>query len=760
MKKIYLYLLLFVCSFGYCQFSISTVNVTTCENTSQNFGFNLTQNVVVEANLEDYTMGYFESEANAIANINEIPNPTFYPIFTTQSFYVRVVNIQTNEIQFASFSILVLANPIANPAVLTFCDQNVPPIYNLEDANAQILGNQQNVTIAYYDNPFSGGTIITGSPFIQTVFPIQVIGVEIDNGTCTSTRTSITLSTNDCNPCPKPTAITVPAASITAYSAVVAWTSPNTSNNEIILFPAGSPPPTADNPGWISSISGNQYAMTGLLPGYCYDVYVRSRCNSESVSDWTGPRTFCTYGCVDAGNCPGNLDLRAFKDSNANGIKEDDEPDFINGAFEYEINNSGNPITSYSNTGSFRIFDTNTTNSYHLSFNVNSELTPYYNATVVFDNIHVQANTSQIFYFPVTSIASYLDVEAKLIPYINPRPGFIYTNIIKYKNNGTDNIASGTIDFTKNSAVTINNISQSGTTNTPNGFSYDFINLAPNEERQFEVAMLVPTIPNVNLGQVLTNSVTITPLVDDAFPANNNASMSQIVVGSYDPNDKTEAHGGKIAMDVFTENDFLTYTIQFENTGTANAEFIRVEDLLDPSLNPESVAMHDASHPYNMRRIGNKLIWNFYDVNLPPTSTNPTQSHGFIQFKIKPTAGYVTGTMIPNAADIYFDYNPAIVTDTFQTEFVETLASASFDANGFYMYPNPAKTLVNIGLNDTTESIANVNVYDVLGKSVRAIADIDATQINFDVSALTKGIYFVEITTMNQLKIIKKLVIQ
>jgi len=759
MKKNYLYLLLFVCSFGYCQFNISTINVTICENTSQNFGFNLTQNVVVDANLEDYTIGYFESEANAIANINEIPNPTFYPIFTTQTFYVRVVNIQTNEIQFASFSILVLANPIANPAVLTFCDQNAPPIYNLEDANPQILGNQQNMTITYYDNPFSGGTIITGSPFTQTVFPIQVIGVEVNNGSCTSTRTSITLSTNDCNPCPKPTAIS--STSITPYGATIGWTSPSVTSNEIIVVLAGSPAPTANISGG-SFTNSNQYSINFLLPGYCYDVYVRSQCNSESMSDWAGPRTFCTLGCNNNDNCPDKLDLRAFLDNNLNGNKDANEPIFINGSYLYEVNNSGNIFSGYSNTGSFKIFDNDPSNLYDLNFTINQGLEPYFSSTISYSNINIpEGSGSQIFYFPVTPLQPYQDLEVQLtLNGAPPRPGFTYSNYIRYKNNSPETIVAGNINFVKDEHFSIISISQSGTTNTANGFSYDFSNLAPNEERQFEVAMLVPTIPTVNLGQVLTNSVTITPLVNDAFPANNSDSLSQIVVGSYDPNDKTEAHGGKIAMDTFTENDFLTYTIQFENTGTASAEFIRVEDLLDASLNPESVAMLNASHPYNMRRMGNKLIWNFYNVNLPPTSTNPTQSHGFIQFKIKPTAGYAVGTMIPNAADIYFDYNPPIVTDTFQTEFVETLATTSFDANGFYMYPNPAKSFVNLGLKDTTESIANINVYNVLGKSVRTISDIDATQMNFDVSTLTKGIYFVEITTKNQLKITKKLVIQ
>jgi uncharacterized repeat protein (TIGR01451 family) len=559
--------------------------------------------------------------------------------------------------------------------------------------------------------------------------------------------------------CATPTLLNV--SDVSSYSATLSWNGSSQNAFDVIVVPAGSPAPTASTPGGMI-VQTPQFVMAGLIPNYCYAFYVRSICQGSTFSEFVGPYNFCTQNnCEDNGECPDNLTLVAFLDTNDNGVQDDGEERFDLGLFDYEINNSGTILQGYTNFGNFTIFDSNPDNAYDLDFTINPDIAPYYSSTTVFSDIHITAGTgTHTYYFPVTLIQSYNDLQVQLIPATPPRPGFTYTVYIKYKNKGTSNIASGEVAFIKDDAVSILSTSPSIPINAVNGFTYGFTNLAVNEERIIEVSMQVPTIPTVTLGQVVTNTAFVGSSQEDAFLNNNTAPLSQIIVGSYDPNDKTEAHGGKVAMDTFTENDFLTYTIQFENTGTASAEFIRVEDLLDTSLNPESVEMLSASHPYNMRRIDNKLIWNFYNVNLPPTSTNPTQSHGYIQFKIKPTAGYTLGTMIPNAADIYFDYNPPIVTDTFQTEFVETLATTSFDANGFYMYPNPAKTFVNLGLKDITESIVNINVYDVVGKSVRTISDIESTQINFDVSALTNGIYFVEITTKNQLKITKKLVIQ
>ena len=757
-------MLFFVCSISYGQFDISTINVTMCENTSQNWGFDLTSCVVVDANPTDYTIGYFDVEANAIANINAILDPTYFQIYMTRTFYVRVVNVQTSAIQLASFTIYVIYNPYANPAVLTFCDPTAPPIYNLEDANEQISG-QQIVTITYYDNPNNGGNVIPGGNFVPTVFPVQILGAEVYDPVtgCGSPRVSITLNTNNCIPCPPPSLLNV--SNITDTSARITWNqSSSVVLSQIYLAPVGSPDPLPTTTPTYTSQSA-PFTVTGLLPANCYTFYIRTICGAvpgeTNISDWIGPFQFCTFDCENNGLCPDHLDLRAFLDSNSNGLKDSNEVIFTSGGYQYQINDAANTITGYSNTGSFKIFDSNPANFYDLNFSIYQGLEPFFSSTTSYSNINIPIGSgSQILYFPVTQLQPYQDLEVQLIPNgAPPRPGFTYSNLIRYKNNGLETIAAGTLNFVNENLLSITSISQLGTTSTANGFSFDFINLGPNEERQITVVMQVPTIPTVALGQVLTNSVTITPVTGDSFPLNNTDDLSQIIVGSYDPNDKTEKHGRKIAIDEFTTNDYLTYTIQFENTGTTSAEFVRIEDELDAQLDLSSVMMISSSHPHNMRKINNKLIWNFYDINLPPTISDPVLSHGFVQFKVKPVSGFSVGTIIPNTADIYFDYNPAIVTNTFETEFVETLSTNSFTTNTITIYPNPASTVVRISESNDLEKISAISVYDIVGKEVIIHSERESSEVNLDVSPLNNGIYFVEITTKNQLKITKKLVI-
>ena len=76
-------------------------------------------------------------------------------------------------------------------------------------------------------------------------------------------------------------------------------------------------------------------------------------------------------------------------------------------------------------------------------------------------------------------------------------------------------MASGTVTFTKDSALTITTISEATATTTTTGFTYNFTNLLPNETRTIYVTMSTPTIPTVSLGQLVTNYASITIPIGD-----------------------------------------------------------------------------------------------------------------------------------------------------------------------------------------------------------------------------------------------------
>ena len=602
-----------------------------------------------------------------------------------------------------------------------------------------------NDILKVYDGNSPSSTLIgylTGSTIPQPITSSSPDGCLTFNFTSNSTITSPGWIANvTCAPrCYSSAYLTVSNITDTDAQLNVTDILPN-SQWEIVVLPAGAPAPYWNSVGTI--INSNSYTVTGLYPNTCYDSYVRSICSSTSSSTWVGPVTFCTGNCYNTAICPDRIDLIAFLDSNNNGIKDIGESSFNNGSFAFDMNNSGTNSYGYSNSGLFTIYDTNPTDTFTISFALNPGYsTTYCNSSTTYSNLTIPIGSgASTYYFPITLLATYNDLEVAITPFSGcPQPGFIYRNNITYKNNGLQSIPSGTITFYNYPLVAITNISQSGTTPTSTGFTYNFNNLMPNEERSFFVDMQVPSLPTVNIGDVLTNSVSADPIVGDAFPFDNSADLFQVVGGSYDPNELTEAHGGKIVLNSFTSNDYLNYTIQFENTGATNASFIRIEDLLDASLDPSSIIMLNSSHNYNMRRIGNKLIFNFSSINLPPNSVNPTSSHGYIQFKIKPTAGYAIGTIIPNKADIYFDYNPAIVTNTFNTEFVAALNTNSFASNGFVIYPNPAQKTLQLQTKTNT-TIDKIIITDLSGKIILEQTQ-NTNQINIE--HLWVGMYFIE----------------
>jgi len=176
-----------------------------------------------------------------------------------------------------------------------------------------------------------------------------------------------------------------------------------------------------------------------------------------------------------------------------------------------------------------------------------------------------------------------------------------------------------------------------------------------------------------------------------------------------------------------------------------------VVDVLDDKLDETTVRMVDASHSYTLDRVGKELTWMFDDIQLPPSVANTNIGHGYLVFKVKPKAGYALGDVIPNIANIYFDFNPPIVTDPCVTEFVLTLATQDFTFDNFRYSPNPVKNTLNVS-NDT--AIEKVTITSVLGQTVleKTVNSLDAA---IDLSNLPKGVYLVKASSLSASKTFK-----
>lgn len=344
--------------------------------------------------------------------------------------------------------------------------------------------------------------------------------------------------------------------------------------------------------------------------------------------------------------------------------------------------------------------------------------------------------------FCITPNGNHHDVEVSIIPINVARPGFDANYKIIYKNKGNQ-IENGTVNLQFDDAILdVVSTNPTFTTQTVNNLSFNYSNLNPFETREINVVLNVNSpmdTPAVNGGDILSFTATNTITNADEMLSDNTFVLNQTVLNSYDPNDKTCLQGDYVSPDKIGE--FIHYVIRFENTGTFPAENIVVKDMIDTDkFDVSSLIPLNASHNYVTRISGNKVEFIFENINLP---FDDATNDGYISFKIKTLPSLVVGNTFSNTANIYFDYNFPIVTNT-STTTIAALNNPNFEfANYFSLYPNPTNNELNINLKSAIE-INSIQIYNTIGQLVTVQT---GNALKIDVSNLKTGNYFIKINT-------------
>ena len=233
------------------------------------------------------------------------------------------------------------------------------------------------------------------------------------------------------------------------------------------------------------------------------------------------------------------------------------------------------------------------------------------------------------------------------------------------KNLGTT-IVEGTLWVDVDSILSIPTFGvEPDTTVLPNRFGWHFTNLFPSQNISFDFDIMVPGIPDIDLGDYLSFS-SLTDFSDVNGEQNSHIFEFQSVIQcSFDPNDKLVHPNREGNFVLFDES--LIYTIRFQNTGNAEAYVVRVEDVLSVFLDANTLNVLSTSHPEQLvTTIEDNQTVNFLfdDINLPDSTSNPEGSQGYITFMIEPLSNLSEGTEIENFGSIFFDFNPPIITNT------------------------------------------------------------------------------------------------
>lgn len=242
----------------------------------------------------------------------------------------------------------------------------------------------------------------------------------------------------------------------------------------------------------------------------------------------------------------------------------------------------------------------------------------------------------------------------------------------------------------------------------------------------------------------------------------------QMNIGSYDPNDKRAfVDGSEVTDYLLPETERMIYHIRFQNTGTDTAFTVEIEDQLPEALDLTTFHLENSSHPCEVNFSPglapntHKVNFVFRDILLPDSTTNEAASHGFVKFSIAPKAGLELGENINNFADIFFDFNDPIRTNTVALEynFPDAVDDLSAEKTLVAVYPNPTTGQVNILLKDGLAPPLNLVLYNPQGQAILR-HQLTQKSNELDISHLPKGFYFLQLVRQGELIQVMKVVVQ
>lgn len=245
------------------------------------------------------------------------------------------------------------------------------------------------------------------------------------------------------------------------------------------------------------------------------------------------------------------------------------------------------------------------------------------------------------------------------------------------------------------------------------------------------------------------------------FPVNEvpdvEATFCGIVRSSYDPNDKTGYPLGVTSNHFITPNQQMEYLIRFQNTGNDTAFTVVVRDTLDADFDIFTVRSGVASHAYDFRMYGQRILeWTFNNILLPDSGTNEPASNGFVKFTVQQNKDLPDGTEFNNRVGIYFDFNDPIITNTTShiisrntfkvTGLGESLRNAHFN---LLAYPNPTTGMLTLKGLGALKSSYTLRLKNLMGAEVQQSVQGSGDEAAFNLSTLPNGIYFVELAHAN-----------
>ncbi|HUM51744.1 MAG TPA: T9SS type A sorting domain-containing protein [Chitinophagales bacterium] len=356
--------------------------------------------------------------------------------------------------------------------------------------------------------------------------------------------------------------------------------------------------------------------------------------------------------------------------------------------------------------------------------------------------------------FCIVPNGTHHELSVSLINIRAPRPGFSDARYKVIVTNNGNQIGNGSVTFN----YTESNQDFVIASKTPNKIesgklTFTFSNLLPYESEGITIKMRTNSPsenPAVNRGQLLSFSskVELANGAIDDVPQNNEIGIKTPVVGACDPNDKVCVEGDVVTPSLI--GDYVNYVIRFENVGDEPAENVVVVDYIDlQKFDINTLEITSTSHDCKTTITnGNKVQFIFDNIFLPITDP---EKYGHVAFKIKTKNNLEVGDSLKNKADIYFDYNLPIITNTFKSIFSDVLLgimNKSIKEGNLQVFPNPNIGNFTINFEAKGTYPVNLKIIDIKGSTVyeKNVNHSEKSNIVVDANDLSNGIYLINIT--------------
>jgi len=236
---------------------------------------------------------------------------------------------------------------------------------------------------------------------------------------------------------------------------------------------------------------------------------------------------------------------------------------------------------------------------------------------------------------------------------------------------------------------------------------------------------------------------------DDVDMSNNYSVLVVPARVGCDPNDK-QVNEVTITPEDVADQKYLEYTVRFQNTGNAPASNVVVVDTLDADLDLSTFEMLGATHDHVLSINNGLATWAFPNIMLPDSTSDLEGSQGAFFYRVAPKTSLVLGDEITNRADIYFDFNEPVLTNTTVTVVaLETDIPEPCIGVGLSVHPSPGSGVVTVRWASAQLNNARFSVLDALGRTVHT-SSMNGSRANgqdVDLSFLPQGSYVARLTS-------------